>query len=266
MNLLRPIVPGPLVQVAGLEVRAKERVLLSGIDLTVNAGEIVTVIGPNGAGKTTLIRAVLGLVAPSHGTVRVRPGAAIGYVPQRVALSRNLPLTVERFVALSGRTEAVRRRAVLEEVGIGSLAGSSIHDVSGGEFQRALLARALLRDPALLVLDEPAQAVDITGQTELYALIERLRDERGCGILMVSHDLHLVMSGSDQVVCINRHLCCAGQPETVSRHPEYIALFGPEAARTLALYQHRHDHTHDLHGAAHNEHDHAHDHDGHRHG
>jgi zinc transport system ATP-binding protein len=271
MNVLRAIAPGPLVQVSGLEVRAKERVLLRGIDLTVNAGEIVTVIGPNGAGKTTLIRAVLGLLAPSDGSVRLRPGAAVGYVPQRTALSRNLPLTVERFVMLSGRTDVGRRHAILDEVGIGALAGSSIHDVSGGEFQRALLARALLRDPDLLVLDEPAQAVDLTGQSELYALIERLRDERGCGVLMVSHDLHLVMSATDQVVCINQHLCCAGQPDAVSQHPEYVALFGDDAARTLALYQHHHDHTHDLHGEPHDEHDHAHhhhdhDHADHRHG
>jgi zinc transport system ATP-binding protein len=272
MNALRKIAPGLLVQVSGLEVRAKERVLISNIDLIVNAGEIVTVIGPNGAGKTTLIRAVLGLRAPTRGAVALRPKVSIGYVPQRMTLSPNLPLGVERFVALSGRADPARRNAVLDEVGIGALARSSIHDVSGGEFQRALLARALLRDPDLLVLDEPAQAVDLTGQAELYGLIERLRDERGCGVLMVSHDLHLVMSATDKVVCINQHLCCAGLPEAVSQHPEYVALFGADAARTLALYQHNHDHTHDLHGEAHaghghDHHDHHHhDHAGHRHG
>jgi zinc transport system ATP-binding protein len=176
---------------------------------------------------------------------------------------------VRRFVGLSARPPRGRRAAVLDEVGIGAIAESSIHDVSGGEFQRALLARALLRDPDLLVLDEPAQAVDVTGQSELYSLIERIRDERGCGVLMVSHDLHLVMSGTDQVVCINQHLCCAGLPDAVSRHPEYVALFGAEAAGALALYHHRHDHTHDVHGAvvgdgAQHRHDHSHD-DGHAH-
>jgi zinc transport system ATP-binding protein len=277
MNHIRSVAAGALVEVTGLEVRAKNRVLVTGIELSVMAGEIVSIIGPNGAGKTTLIRAVLGLVPPSRGAVRLRPGARIGYVPQRLTLNPNLPLTTRRFVGLSGAVEKGLRQAVLEEVGIGHVADSSIHDLSGGEFQRALLARALLRDPDLLVLDEPAQAVDITGQTELYGLIERIRNERGCGVLMVSHDLHLVMSATDKVVCINGHLCCAGRPDTVSQHPEYVALFGSEAARALALYHHHHDHTHDVDGHVHEEHDHhghghdhAHDHHhphgGHSHG
>ncbi len=253
----------PLIEIGGLEVRAKTQVLLSGIDLTVHGGEVVSIIGPNGAGKTTLIRAALGLIQPTSGTVRRRAGLRIGYVPQRLILNPNLPLTVRRFVGLSGTVPRGRRQAVLDEVGIGDIADTSIHDVSGGELQRALLARALLRDPELLVLDEPAQGVDITGQSELYDLIARLRTERGCGVLMVSHDLHLVMSATDRVVCINRHLCCDGRPDAVSRHPEYVALFGAEAANTLALYHHEHDHVHDHHGHAHPAHKH---HDEHRHG
>ncbi len=266
MNHVRNVAAGALVEVAGLEVRAKNRVLVTGIELSVMAGEIVSIIGPNGAGKTTLIRAVLGLAPPTSGTVRLRAGARIGYVPQRLVLNPNLPLTTRRFVGLSGTFQKGRRKAVLEEVGIAHVADSSIHDLSGGEFQRALLARALLRDPDLLVLDEPAQAVDITGQSELYALIERIRNERGCGVLMVSHDLHLVMSATDKVICINGHMCCAGHPDAVSQHPEYVALFGSEAARSLALYHHHHDHTHDVDGHVHDEHDHhAHDHTGHGH-
>jgi zinc transport system ATP-binding protein len=271
MNHVRNVVAGALVEVAGLEVRAKNRVLVTGIELSVMAGEIVSVIGPNGAGKTTLIRAVLGLVQPTRGSVRLRAGARIGYVPQRLTLNATLPLTTRRFVGLSGTFQKGRRQAVLEEVGIAHVADSSIHDLSGGEFQRALLARALLRDPDLLVLDEPAQAVDITGQSELYALIERIRNERGCGVLMVSHDLHLVMSATDKVICINGHMCCAGHPDAVSQHPEYVALFGSEAARSLALYHHHHDHTHDVDGHVHDDHvhdDHGHDHShhGHKHG
>jgi zinc transport system ATP-binding protein len=261
MNHIRNVAAGMLVEVAGLEVRVKSRVLVTGIELSVNAGEIVSVIGPNGAGKTTLIRAVLGLVAPTSGRVRLRPGARIGYVPQRLTLNPNLPMTVRRFVGLSGPMEKGRRQQVLDEVGVGHVADSSVHDISGGELQRTLLARALLRDPDLLVLDEPAQGVDVTGQSELYALIERIRNERGCGVLMVSHDLHLVMSATDKVVCINGHLCCAGRPDAVSQHPEYVALFGSEAARSLALYHHHHDHTHDIDGHVHHEHggdDHAH--------
>lgn len=276
MNHVRNVAAGALVEVAGLEVRAKNRVLVTGIELSVMAGEIVSVIGPNGAGKTTLIRAVLGLIQPTSGSVRMRAGMRIGYVPQRLVLNPNLPLTTRRFVGLSGNFQKGRRRAVLEEVGIAHVADSSVHDLSGGEFQRALLARALLRDPDLLVLDEPAQAVDITGQSELYALIERIRNERGCGVLMVSHDLHLVMSATDKVICINGHMCCAGHPDAVSQHPEYVALFGSEAARSLALYHHHHDHTHDVDGHVHDEHghehhdhtpsDHGHDHGGHKHG
>lgn len=266
MNSIRKIETGTLVEVSGLEVRAKNRVLVTGIDLTVNAGEIVSVIGPNGAGKTTLIRAVLGLIPPTSGRVRIRPGTRIGYVPQRLTLNPNLPLTARRFVALSGAMMKGRQQEVLDEVGIGHVADSSIHDISGGELQRALLARALLSDPDLLVLDEPAQAVDITGQTELYALIEKIRNERGCGVLMVSHDLHLVMSATDKVVCINGHLCCAGRPDTVSQHPEYVALFGAEAARALALYHHHHDHTHDVDGHVHDEHGHDHGPHAHSHG
>ncbi len=265
MNSIRKIETGTLVEVSGLEVRAKNRVLVTGIDLTVNAGEIVSVIGPNGAGKTTLIRAVLGLIPPTSGRVHIRPGTRIGYVPQSLTLNPNLPLSPRRFVGLSGAKMKGRRQAVLDEVGIGHVADSSIHDISGGELQRALLARALLSDPDLLVLDEPAQAVDITGQTELYALIEKIRNERGCGVLMVSHDLHLVMSATDKVVCINGHLCCAGRPDTVSQHPEYVALFGAEAARALALYHHHHDHTHDVDGHVHDEHGHDHAHHGHGH-
>lgn len=271
MNHVRSVAAGALVEVAGLEVRTKSRTLVSGIELSVMAGEIVSVIGPNGAGKTTLIRAVLGLISPSAGSIAVRPGTRIGYVPQRLTLNRNLPLTTHRFVGLSGAAAEGRLQAVLQEVGIAHVAETSIHDLSGGEFQRALLARALLRDPDLLVLDEPAQAVDITGQSELYALIERIRDERGCGVLMVSHDLHLVMSATDKVICINGHMCCAGHPDAVSQHPEYVALFGSEAARSLALYHHHHDHTHDVDGhvhgvGAHDHHGHAHDHAAHRHG
>jgi zinc transport system ATP-binding protein len=267
MNHVRNVGAGALVEVAGLEVRAKNRVLVTGIELSVMAGEIVSVIGPNGAGKTTLIRAVLGLLPPTSGSVRLRAGMRIGYVPQRLVLNPNLPLTTRRFVGLSGTFQKGRRRAVLEEVGVAHVADSSIHDLSGGEIQRALLARALLRDPDLLVLDEPAQAVDITGQSELYALIERIRNERGCGVLMVSHDLHLVMSATDKVICINGHMCCAGHPDAVSQHPEYVALFGSEAARSLALYHHHHDHTHDVDGHVHDGSDHlGHDHDQSLHG
>lgn len=251
---------GALVETAGLSVAINGKMIISDIDITVASGEIVTLIGPNGAGKSTLIRAILGLITPKSGVIALLPGIRIGYMPQNLNLNRNLPMTVRRFVGISGRVEKGKRQSVLEETGVAHMVDASIHDISGGEFQRALLARALLRDPDLLVLDEPAQAVDINGQAELYRLIETIRDQRGCGVLMVSHDLHLVMSGTDKVVCINNHLCCAGHPEAVSRDPSYVELFGDQVASTLALYQHQHDHTHTVDGLV------VHHHEGHDHG
>ena len=247
---------GPIVELTGVEVRAGNRVLVTGIDLSVSDSEIVTLIGPNGAGKTTLIRAALGLVRPSAGTSRRRTGARIGYMPQRLNIDRNMPLTVRRFLGLAGRFEPGRRKQVLEETGIAKIIENPVHDISGGEWQRTLLARALLSEPDLLVLDEPAQAVDLTGQAELYRLIGEIRDRRRCGVLMVSHDLHLVMSSTDQVVCINTHLCCAGTPDTVSRDPSYVALFGESVAETMALYHHNHGHTHGVDGSIVHEHGH----------
>ena len=244
----------PIVELSGVEVRAGNRVLVTGIDLSVSDGEIVTLIGPNGAGKTTLIRAALGLLRPSTGTSRRRTGARIGYMPQRLNIDRNMPLTVRRFLGLAGKFEPGARTQVLEETGIARIIDNPVHDISGGEWQRTLLARALLREPDLLVLDEPAQAVDLTGQAELHRLISEIRDRRGCGVLMVSHDLHLVMSSTDQVVCINTHLCCAGTPDTVSRDPSYVALFGESVAETMALYHHNHDHAHGVDGSVVHEH------------
>jgi zinc transport system ATP-binding protein len=240
--------PGTLVAVEGLEVRFGATRALTQVALTVDEGEVVTLIGPNGAGKSTLVRAVLGLITPSAGRVWRRPGLRIGYVPQRMTIDPVLPLTVGRFLSLARPGPARKIAAALERVAAAALAGQSIHELSGGEFQRVLLARALMRDPELLVLDEPVQGVDFAGQIALYDLIGRLRESLGLGVLMVSHDLHVVMAATDRVVCLNHHVCCSGAPEAVSRNPEYTALFGAAAARGLAIYSHRHDHEHDLKG------------------
>lgn len=239
----------PLVDVRGLHVNQGARAILANVDLVVGSGEIVTLIGPNGAGKTTVIRAILGLIAPSAGTVQRRPGLRIGYMPQKLSIDPNLPLPVNRFLALSGRADGGRRRAVLEEVGAAHVWDTALAEISGGEFQRVLLARALLREPDLLILDEPAQAIDVNGQAALYEMIGTIRDQRTCGILMVSHDLHHVMAATDRVVCINTHLCCAGTPDSVSRDPSYLELFGEHVAASFALYQHHHDHHHDIDGS-----------------
>jgi zinc transport system ATP-binding protein len=238
-----------LAAAEALTVLAGGREVLSAVDLEIAPGEIVSLIGPNGAGKTTLIRAILGVVAPARGRVWRKPGLVVGYVPQRLHLDPVLPLTVERFLGLGRPSTRDERRAALREVGAEHLLEAQMAELSGGEFQRAVLARALLRDPELLILDEPAQGIDFVGQLELYRLIERIRERRGCSVLLVSHDLHVVMGATDRVVCLNRHVCCSGRPEAVSQHPEYVGLFGPRAAARLAIYAHEHDHAHDLAGA-----------------
>jgi zinc transport system ATP-binding protein len=239
---------GPLVTAERIGFRAGRREILSAVDLEVRNGEIVALIGPNGAGKSTLLRVLLGILKPSDGRVARRAGLTIGYVPQRLRLDPILPIDVRRFLRSNRRTPPDRVARVLGEVGAAALIDSSLHDLSGGEFQRVMLAAALVRDPDLLILDEPAQGIDLSGQLDLYALIERIRDERGCGVLMVSHDLHIVMGATDRVVCLNRHVCCSGHPEAVSRDPAYAALFGTGAAQRLAVYHHHHDHAHDLAG------------------
>ncbi len=236
-----------LIHAQGVTVVREGRRLLDRVDLTLSPGRIVTVVGPNGAGKTTLVRVLLGLIAPDHGRVDRLPGLRLGYVPQRFVPSRTLPIDVATFLRLANPSKEVDLQRVLARVGVEALNDRPLAALSGGELQRVLLARALLRQPQLLVLDEPAQGLDLLGQQELYALLSELRNEIGCGILLISHDLYLVMAATDEVVCLEGHICCAGSPEAIGRHPEYLRLFGPAAAN-LALYAHHHDHRHDLHG------------------
>jgi zinc transport system ATP-binding protein len=250
-GLPAPPDPAALISARGIGLVRAGRAILEHIDLDIRPREIVTVIGPNGAGKTSLVRVLLGLVAPDQGEVVRRAGLGVGYAPQRFDIDRAIPMTVDRFLRLGGAAAETRRAAVLDEVGASRTRSQQLAELSGGELQRVILARALLRDPALLVLDEPVRGVDYAGEAELYTLIGRLRSDRGLGVLLVSHDLHVVMAASDRVLCINRHVCCSGVPETVARDPEYVRLFGPEAARAFALYSHRHDHSHDLAGEPH---------------
>lgn len=235
---------GPLLAMEGISLTLGGREILRQVDLQVGPGEIVTVVGPNGAGKTCLLRIALGLLAPDGGKVRLRPGARLGYMPQRLPLDESLPLTVHRFLSLGSREPRSRQEEVLAEVGLKDAWKAPLQGLSGGEFQRALLARALLRDPDLLVLDEPAQGVDIHGQVDLFRLLTRIRQERGCAILLVSHDLHLVMASTDRVVCLNRHVCCTGVPSAVTADPAFLELFGHLGAGNLALYPHDDRHRH----------------------
>lgn len=240
----------PLIEAQAICFNTKQRNILSKVNLKVRPGEVVTLIGPNGAGKTSLVKILLGLQKPSDGRVNRPSNLVIGYMPQKLHLDNSLPLSVSRFLQL-GQSRSLDRSTVLatlERVRASKLIDQPLANLSGGETQRVLLARALLRKPQLLVLDEPAQGVDVSGQTELYRLIDQIRQELNCGVLMVSHDLHLVMANTDTVVCLNQHVCCHGHPESVSEHPEYLALFGEQDSSDLAIYTHHHDHDHNLHG------------------
>ena len=237
-----------LVEARGVGVRRGGRWLLHDVDIEVANREVVTLIGPNGAGKTTLVRVLLGLLPPSTGSVRRGEAVRIGYVPQRVQFDPTLPLTVGRLMTLTSRRPSEAVIESLEETAVRHLLDARISELSSGELQRVLLARALMRLPNLLVLDEPLQGVDYTGETELYELIGTIVQRRGCGVLMVSHDLHVVMAATDRVVCLNRHVCCTGTPRDVVGHDEFRRLFGPRAASGAAVYRHVHDHVHDLAG------------------
>ncbi len=239
------ITPNHLIEIDNLSVVLSGNTVIERVSLNITAEEIVTVIGPNGAGKSTLIKTILGLIRPSSGHVRKAHGLRIGYMPQRLQMDRTMPLNVERFLNVWRTRHSISIQTALQHVSAGHLIKRPMQAVSGGELQRVLLARALLRNPQLLVLDEPVQGVDLQGQTELYRLIREIRDLYQCAVLMISHDLHLVMSSTDRVVCMNHHICCSGHPELVSNDPAYRELFGIEAVESIALYAHHHDHSHD---------------------
>jgi zinc transport system ATP-binding protein len=253
--------PSPLVAGRGLSVSFNGRLVLDHVDIDVRPREIVTVVGLNGSGKSTLARVLLGLIPADTGEIIKRPGLVTGYVPQVMSRDATLPLTVARFVGLAGRFETSTITARLTALGIGALAEAQLATLSGGELRRALIARALIRKPDLLVLDEPMSGVDVAGQVELYRIIGQSRREQGCGILLISHDLHLVMAETDHVICLNHHVCCAGGPGSVLKDPSFAALFGQDVADALAVYRHRHDHVHDAAGHVHPD-----DHEHHAHG
>lgn len=248
-----------LVQAQGITVRHGGRAVLQGVSLGIAPGEIVTVIGPNGSGKTTLLRALLGIERLAEGRVEHRAGLRVGYVPQKLAIDRTLPMTVRRFLSLPRAVPDAEAKAALARTGVAEAAGRQMAALSGGELQRVLLARALLSKPELLVLDEPTAGLDQPGEAAFYRLLEQVRAETGAAVLLVSHDLHVVMAASDRVVCLNGHVCCEGTPQVVREAPEYRALFGHGTQGALALYRHDHDHAHG-HGEPHAHHDHHHDH------
>ncbi|KAA9387292.1 metal ABC transporter ATP-binding protein [Neorhizobium galegae] len=273
-----PKTESQLVSLSNAGIRRDGRWLVRGVDFSIRRGEVVTLIGPNGAGKSTTAKLAIGVLRADEGSVARLSGLRVGYVPQKLSIDWTMPLSVRRLMRLTGPLDEADLLAALASTGISHLIDAEVRHLSGGEFQRALLARAIARKPDLMVLDEPVQGVDFAGESALYDLIRSIRTTTGCGILMISHDLHMVMAGTDTVICLNGHVCCRGTPEVVSQSADYLKLFGN--SRSLAVYSHHHDHTHlpdgrVMHGDGsvtdhchpddghhhHDAHDHAHDHD-----
>ncbi|MEY3182270.1 MAG: zinc transport system ATP-binding protein [Pseudomonadota bacterium] len=237
--------PTPLIDIKNLTLKFDERVILSHVSFSIQAREIVTLVGPNGAGKSSLLRAILSLLPIYSGNIKKKPGIRIGYMPQQMVIEPSIPMTVERFLYLAPKAAHPNLPGIIDSLALQSLLPYRLHRLSGGERQRVLLARALANKPDLLVLDEPAQGADVQGQANLYERIRKIRDQEGCSILMVSHDLHMVMAGTDRVICVNGHICCSGSPSSVSQDPAFLALFGLDSPDGLAVYAHRHTHQHD---------------------
>lgn len=240
--------PNELLRVRDLSYSLGGRRVLDRLCFELKPAQITTIIGPNGAGKSTLVNLVTGLITGFEGEIERRPGLRIGYLPQKVYVNTLMPLSVERLLQLTRSASAGEIDHALAQTEVGDLKQRQVRSLSEGELKRVLLARTTLGKPDLIVLDEPTSGVDVSGEIRMYELIRELRSQLQCAVLLVSHDLHLVMSQTDQVLCLNQHLCCSGRPESVSQHPEYLALFGQQAADSIAIYSHRHDHVHDLAG------------------
>ena len=245
-----------LIQVERLSVRYGARTALSDVSLRIAANEIVTIVGPNGSGKTSLLRAIIGAIQPSAGRIVHADNLKIGYVPQKLHIDDTLPITVSRFLKLPGGVAGADVEYALKKTAVPELEHAQLSQLSGGQFQRVLLARALIGRPNLLLLDEATQGLDQRGSASFYQQIETVRQATGCAVLMISHELHVVMSASDRVICLNGHVCCEGAPAAVASAPEYRALFGTGTGGALALYRHEHDHGHD-----HGDHSHTHNQD-----
>jgi len=244
-----------LLRAENISYSQGRRLILDRVSFELRRGQITTIIGPNGAGKSTLANVVNGLITDYSGVIERSPGLRIGYLPQKVYVNTLMPLSVERLLRLTHHSSDLEIEQALVQSEVGYLRERQVRSLSEGELKRVLLARTTLGNPDLIVLDEPTAGVDVSGEIRMYQLIGELREQLRCAVLLVSHDLHLVMSQTDQVLCLNQHLCCSGLPESVSQHPEYLALFGQQASESIAVYAHHHDHEHDVSGAT----------DGHRH-
>lgn len=232
-----------LIKAHGITHHFKGRRVLDDVSLTLNADDFITIIGPNGAGKSTLLKTLMGLIDPDKGYIERKSNLRLGYIPQKLSIEPSLPISVERLIKLN-QPNQTEFNDVADELGIGNLLDKSAYSLSGGEWQRVLLARALINNPEAIILDEPAQNLDLSGQVSFYKQLDQIHNKRGIAILMVSHDLHMVMASTRQVVCLYHHVCCSGVPQAVTKDPEFINLFGQDMAAMMAIYQHHHDHDH----------------------
>ena len=232
-----------LVKIENAGIFRSSKWLVRDVSLEVSQGQIVTLIGPNGSGKTTTAKMVLNILKPDEGFVISNTGR-VAYVPQKINVDWTMPLRVFDFMKITGDLSENDMKENLKLTGVARLIYTELRNQSGGEFQRDLIARAIAKKPELLVLDEPVQGVDFNGEIALYNLIKQISDSLNCGILLISHDIHFVMSSTDHVICLNGHICCSGSPSSVAKNPSYIELFGEHTASTLSLYKHHHDHSH----------------------
>lgn len=248
IHAIQPAQPTPLITLKNINVVFEQKTALRDINLSIYPNSIITIVGPNGGGKSTLLKTLLKLQTPTSGEVIYSTNVRIGYVPQKIHLDHSLPMTVERFLALKKGVKTQEISTALEQLSITHLRKNNMQKLSGGEMQRVLLARAILNKPNLLVLDEPTQGVDINGQAELYQLIHHTQQALNCAVLMVSHDLHIVMADSKEVLCINQHICCVGTPESLSNDPTFMRLWGNQISQNVGFYTHHHNHHHNMHG------------------
>ena len=233
-----------LVELAGVSVKYDRNLVLQDIDLKIEPGEIVTLVGPNGAGKSTLLRCIIGAVKNCSGYINPKSRIRIGYVPQKLFLDYTLPISVKRFLNLPNRTNYTVLKEMLDFLDASELEARQLRSLSGGEFQKVLLARALLIKPELLILDEANQGLDHNGSNSFYSKIEEVAQNFNCAVLMASHELHFVMATSDRVICLNRKICCQGTSDHVLTTPEYKALFGDYIPSNTGIYKHNPNYRH----------------------